>query len=47
MRLVGMMAVAGALAMAADRDQNMSGWVSDAGCGAKHTQTLAFAPSLE
>jgi hypothetical protein len=36
--LLGMMAVAGALAMAADRDRTMSGWVSDAGCGAKHTQ---------
>jgi hypothetical protein len=30
MRLLGMMAVAAALGMA--------GWVSDAGCGAKHTQ---------
>jgi hypothetical protein len=38
MRLVGMMAVAAALGMAADRDQTMTGWVSDAGCGAKHTQ---------
>ena len=36
--LLGMVAVAGALAMAADRERTMSGWVSDAGCGAKHTE---------
>ena len=36
--LLAMMTVACALATAADRDQTMTGWVSDAGCGAKHTQ---------
>src|ERR1700736_1415863 len=36
--LLGTMAVVSALMMAADRDQTMSGWVSDAGCGAKHMQ---------
>ena|SRR5258708_4607563 len=36
--LFGIMAIASALVMAADRDQTMSGWVSDAACGAKHTQ---------
>ena len=38
MRLLGMIAVASVLGMAADREQTMSGWVSDAACGAKHTQ---------
>ena len=33
-----MMVIASALAMSADRDETISGWVSDAGCGAKHTQ---------
>src|SRR5258708_4759560 len=38
MRLLGTMALACALGMAADREQTMTGWVSDAACGAKHTQ---------
>jgi hypothetical protein len=36
--LLCMMAIASTLVMAADRDQTMSGWVSDAACGVKHTQ---------
>ena len=35
--LLGMVALAGALGMAADGERTMTGWVSDAGCGAKHT----------